>query len=72
MEVTSRLASTGRGSSGCRREKASRRWVRAAARCAEVDAAEAFTEAVARQTAYQAAMLASSRVMGLSLADYLR
>jgi flagellar hook-associated protein 3 FlgL len=42
------------------------------AELSEVDAAEAFTEAVARQTAYQAAMLASSRVMGLSLADYLR
>jgi flagellar hook-associated protein 3 FlgL len=38
----------------------------------EVDAESAITEMVARQTAYQAAMLASSRVMGLSLADYLR
>jgi flagellar hook-associated protein 3 FlgL len=38
----------------------------------EVDAEAAITEMVARQTAYQAAMLASSRVMGLSLADYLR
>ena len=33
---------------------------------------KAITEMVARQTAYQAAMLASSRVMGLSLTEYLR
>ncbi|AHG87711.1 flagellin domain protein [Gemmatirosa kalamazoonensis] len=38
----------------------------------EVDMEEAITEMVARQTAYQAAMQASSRVMGLSLTDYLR
>jgi len=37
-----------------------------------VDMEEAITEMVARQTAYQAAMQASSRVMGLSLTDYLR
>lgn len=38
----------------------------------EVDMEKAITEMVARQTAYQAAMLASSRVMGLSLTEYLR
>lgn len=38
----------------------------------EVDLEKAITELVNRQTAYQAAMLATSRVMGLSLADYLR
>lgn len=38
----------------------------------EVDAERAITEMLARQTAYQAAMLASSKVMGMSLADYLR
>jgi flagellar hook-associated protein 3 FlgL len=38
----------------------------------EVDAEQAITEMLARQTAYQAAMLASSKVMGMSLADYLR
>ena len=38
----------------------------------EVDMEQAITDMVARQTAYQAAMLASSRVMGLSLTDYLR
>jgi flagellar hook-associated protein 3 FlgL len=38
----------------------------------EVDAEQAITEMISRQTAYQAAMLASSRVMGMSLADYLR
>lgn len=38
----------------------------------EVDAAQAYTEMVARQTAYQTAMLASSKVMGLSLTEYLR
>jgi flagellar hook-associated protein 3 FlgL len=38
----------------------------------EVDAAEAITEMLARQSAYQAAMLASSKVMGMSLVDYLR
>lgn len=38
----------------------------------EVHIEEAMTELVARQTTYQAAMLATSRVMGLSLADYLR
>ena len=38
----------------------------------EVDAERAITEMLARQTAYQAAMLASSKVMGMSLTDYLR
>jgi flagellar hook-associated protein 3 FlgL len=38
----------------------------------EVDMEAAITEMVARQTAYQAAMLASSKVMGLSLTEYLR
>jgi flagellar hook-associated protein 3 FlgL len=39
---------------------------------AEVDMEQALTDMVQRQTAYQAALLASSRIMGLSLADYLR
>ena len=38
----------------------------------DVDTAQAYTEMVARQTAYQAAMMASSKVMGLSLTDYLK
>jgi flagellar hook-associated protein 3 FlgL len=38
----------------------------------EVDFERAVTELVTRQTAYQAAMLATSRVLGLNLADYLR
>lgn len=38
----------------------------------EVNFEEAATELVSRQTALQAAMVATSRVMGLSLADYLR
>jgi flagellar hook-associated protein 3 FlgL len=38
----------------------------------EVDVEEAATELMSRQTAYQAAMLATSRVMGLTLTDYLR
>ena len=38
----------------------------------EVDTAQAYTEMVARQTAYQTAMMASSKVMGLSLTDYLK
>ncbi|HET7275505.1 MAG TPA: flagellar hook-associated protein FlgL [Longimicrobiaceae bacterium] len=38
----------------------------------EVDVEKAITELVSRQTAFQAAMLATSRVMGLTLADYLR
>ena len=38
----------------------------------EVEMEQAITEMVQRQTAYQAAMLASSKVMGLSLAEYLR
>lgn len=37
-----------------------------------VDAEQAITEMLSRQTAYQAAMLASSKVMGLSLVEYLR
>lgn len=38
----------------------------------EVDLEVAATDLVGRQSALQAAMLATSRVMGLSLADYLR
>lgn len=38
----------------------------------EVEFEEAVTELVARQTAYQAAMLATSKVMGMNLTDYLR
>lgn len=38
----------------------------------ELDAEQAITEMLTRQTAYQAAMLASSKVMGMSLTDYLR
>lgn len=38
----------------------------------EVDFEKAVTELVSRQTAFQAAMLATSRVMGLTLTDYLR
>jgi flagellar hook-associated protein 3 FlgL len=39
---------------------------------AEVDAEQAITEMLSKQTAYQSAMLATSRVLGLSLTDYLR
>lgn len=38
----------------------------------DVDIEQAVTELVTRQTAYQAAMLASSKVLNLNLADYLR
>jgi flagellar hook-associated protein 3 FlgL len=38
----------------------------------EVDMEQAITELLSRQTAYQAAMAATSRVMGMSLVDYLR
>jgi flagellar hook-associated protein 3 FlgL len=38
----------------------------------DVDMEQAVTELVSRQSAYQAAMLATSRVMGLTLADYLK
>ena len=38
----------------------------------EVDIEAAVTELVSRQTAFQAAMLATSRVMGMTLTDYLR
>ena len=38
----------------------------------EVDIEEAMTELVGRQTAFQAAMLATSRVLGMNLTDYLR
>jgi flagellar hook-associated protein 3 FlgL len=38
----------------------------------EVDLEVAVTELVSRQTAFQAAMLSTSRVMGMTLADYLR
>ena len=38
----------------------------------EVDMETAITEMLNRQTAYQAAMMAASKVMGMSLTDYLR
>lgn len=38
----------------------------------EVDLEEAVTDMVSRQSSYQAAMMATSRVMGMTLADYLR
>lgn len=38
----------------------------------DVDLEQAVSELVARQTAYEAAMLSMSRVINLSLADYLR
>jgi flagellar hook-associated protein 3 FlgL len=38
----------------------------------EVDQETAITNLVARQTAYQSAMLATSRVIGMTLTDYLR
>ena len=38
----------------------------------EVEFEEAVSELVSRQTAYQAAMLATSKVMGMNLTDYLR
>lgn len=38
----------------------------------EVDLEVAMTELVSRQTAYQAAMMATSKVLSLNLADYLR
>lgn len=38
----------------------------------EVDLEKAVTELVSRQAAFQAAMLATSRVMGMNLTDYLR
>lgn len=38
----------------------------------DADIEKAVTELVGRQTAYQSAMLATSRVMSLNLADYLR
>lgn len=38
----------------------------------EVDLEKAISELVGRQTSFQAAMLATSKVMGLTLADYLR
>jgi flagellar hook-associated protein 3 FlgL len=38
----------------------------------DADMEKAVTELVARQNTYQAAMLATSRVMSLNLADYLR
>jgi len=37
-----------------------------------VDAAQAATDLVTRQTAYQSAMLATSKVLGLTLTDYLK
>lgn len=38
----------------------------------EVEMEAAITEMLQRQTAYQAAMMASSKVLGLSLTDYIR
>jgi flagellar hook-associated protein 3 FlgL len=38
----------------------------------EVDFEQAVTELVGRQTAFQAAMLATSKVMGMNLTDYVR
>lgn len=38
----------------------------------EVDFEQAVTELVGRQTAFQAAMMATSRVMGMNLTDYIR
>ena len=38
----------------------------------EIDQEEAFTNLIARQTTYQAAMLATSRIVNLTLTDYLR
>lgn len=38
----------------------------------DADLEAAVTELVARQTAYQAAMLSTSRIMGLNLTEYLR
>ena len=38
----------------------------------DVDLESAITELMTRQTAYQAAMLATSKVLGTSLTDYLR
>lgn len=38
----------------------------------DADQAQAATDMISRQTAYQSAMLATSRVLGLTLADYLR
>jgi flagellar hook-associated protein 3 FlgL len=38
----------------------------------EADLDETFTELARRQTAYQSAMLATSRIMSMSLTDYLR
>jgi flagellar hook-associated protein 3 FlgL len=38
----------------------------------EIDYEEAMTALVSRQTAYQSAMLATSRVIGMTLTDYLR
>lgn len=38
----------------------------------EVDLEKAMTDLVARQNAFQAAMLATSKVMGMNLTDYLR
>lgn len=38
----------------------------------ELDLEEAVTQLIARQNAYQAALLTTSRVMNLSLADYMR
>jgi flagellin-like hook-associated protein FlgL len=37
-----------------------------------VDQEKAITDLVTRQTAYQSAMLATSRVLGMTLTDYLK
>ena len=38
----------------------------------DVDIEEAVTSMVTKQTAYQAAMMATSKVLGMTLTDYLR
>jgi flagellar hook-associated protein 3 FlgL len=38
----------------------------------DVDLEKAATDLISRQTAYQSALLATSRILGLSLADYIR
>ena len=38
----------------------------------DVEIEEAVTELMGRQTSYQAALMSTSRIMGMTLADYLR
>jgi flagellar hook-associated protein 3 FlgL len=38
----------------------------------DVEIEEAITELMSRQTSYQAALMTTSRLMGLTLTDYLR